>query len=59
MDTRAFRELLEREHAESVERMAGHRARLREAESRADELVLDLYGLTASKRALIARDYKS
>ncbi len=58
LESRAFRELLEREHAQSSERVAESRRELSTAEDRAHELVLDLYELTASQRSLVASDFE-
>ena len=58
VESRAFRDLLDREHAQSSERVAERRRELATAEGQARELVLDLYELTASQRSLVASDFE-
>lgn len=51
------RELVEREHRASVERLLPLTAALMAAEAEADELVYQLYGLTPAMRALVDAEY--
>lgn len=56
--SRAFHEQLEREHGESLDRLAPLRAGLARDERDADELVYDLYGLDAGQRELVESEYE-
>jgi hypothetical protein len=54
---RAFRELLEREWSASLDRLGALRADLFRDEALADDLVFELYGLTAAQRALVDAEF--
>jgi hypothetical protein len=54
---RATRDLIEREHAASTERVLAATSELDLAEHEADELVYELYELTAPMRALVDAEY--
>jgi hypothetical protein len=54
---RATRDLIEREHAASTERVLAAMSELDLAERAADELVYELYELTAPMRALVDAEY--
>lgn len=54
---RALRELIEREHRASVERLLPLLADLEAAEAEADRLVYELYRLPAGMRELVDREY--
>ena len=54
---RSFRDQLVREHNSSVERTAELQASIAVAESKADELVFDHYGLSKQQRGLVASEY--
>lgn len=56
-DTRSFRETLEAEFRPSVERIVDHRNAVDEKARFADELVYELYELTADQRAVIDAEY--
>ena len=55
--SRAFRELLEREWSASLDRLRALRADLLRDEVLADDLVFELYGLTAAQRALVDAEF--
>lgn len=57
-DTRALREAVDGEHSESVRRLTELIEGLDHETQRADEVVYDLYELTADQRALIEADYQ-
>jgi Eco57I restriction-modification methylase/N-6 DNA Methylase len=54
--SRAFQEQLEREFAASMERVRALRAQISSDEALADELVFELYELTAAQRKLVNAD---
>jgi len=57
-DSRAFRDAVKAELAQSAERLAIHRRALEEGRLNADDLVYDLYELSDSHRRLIDAEYE-